>query len=467
MVRRRSCFSCGTQQLGTGACCSSCGKPVDVPELEMLSGNVAADDGTDVVLAPSSSRLRSFAVIGAVIAALAMAAALSARDTAKAASSTSTPATLPPSSSTPSTSSLAQQRAANPSPDSTTTTVPTTEFTPAPTTTTTVRSIQLQTPVLPGETTGAKLVLLNTLLHGPASDVILDVDAGTVTRLATHTIAGDGSQVQRTASGLVYNSALGSMVRVFLPSGEVREFSPPDAAGTGRGTIIDNTLWTVNFGPQGDRAYLASIDLTTGAVQKWGDLPLYGDVIGADAQHRPLVSFYQAGTYSFDPATQQFVRLTGAFVLSTVGLQRLETRCDARLSCNIVSVPLDEVENVAQATGRVVAGFSVQSGGAELSPDGQHVVVTTRTRLGASIDVVSLVAPEPTSIHLATTAFDNASISFGWTADGKWLFFLHDANLWAWRDGWAAPRTILLDDGAHVSATAVGVFPPGSPGSLG
>jgi hypothetical protein len=455
--RRRSCFSCGEQQAGTGAFCSACGKPIDAPDLELIAGDTTSDAGSDVVFSSGSQRGRSILAIGVVLAALVGVAAFSGAGKTSATAPTSTNTTTTPATTTSTTTApttTTQKRSADPRP--VTPTLPTSLTIARGSDSTAVAppAPGEPAPLLPGETTGTKLLLV-----GPyaalATDTIIDIDTGTVTPLESSTFPdSNSSRLQTTATGVVLNGSGGFNVQLFTADGAVKQYRRAGLGSEGNGVVIGDVLWTTQIEADGRTRRLASIDLQTGAAAAWVDMPYGTFLVGQDENGRPMV---QAGVvssaYAFDTATKQFNLVSAAAIIDSNGQQRIEVVCDEHLACRFVlRGPRDGIRD-----GTVIdlADFAENSG-ASLSPTGENVLLITYSPLAASFDVVNVATRERT--HLLNRSFANNDIPWSWSVDGKWLFFLNDNKLWAWRFGLLEPVEILVG-GKSVQGSALGVFP--------
>jgi hypothetical protein len=432
VARRRTCFSCGQAQSGSGAFCSSCGKPVDAPDLEMLAGDTSASEGTDVTLARSGSRVRSVLAIGVVVAAIGGAAAFTGSSAKSTSASTTT--TTPPSTST-------------------------TEVT-----TTTVAPLvprKLDALPLPGETTGATLLLRGGSL-GDGSlghSRILDVDRGVLTTL-DDTRSSDGNQIifAPTSKGLVATQVYGDgSIDLWQRDGSVRSVAAASStSGTffgGQVVFAGDTMWATEYNPGGSGGQsLTSFSFRDGERVVWlkdaNDISL----VGVDKRGRPVMNGADGGAYTFDPLTRTFARLTGAPVEVASEAGRVEIECTESLTCTDVFRGADGVSHPLNFPkgGR---------GNVSLSPDGTHAVKQTyefgSDRL--AFDVADTSTGEV--VHLGE--FEQGQRPFSlpvWTGDGRWLFVQLTDGLAAWREGLSAP-VIMQIDGKPIESFAVGVFP--------
>jgi hypothetical protein len=449
-------------QTGSGAFCSSCGKPLDAPDLELIAGDTTNDVGRDVVLSSGSGRGRSILAIGVVLAALIGVAAFSGAGKRSTTASKTTTTTSTSSSASTTTITIridtTQQRSADPRP-----VVPTLPssltIARAPDPVVAVTPLPGEPiPLLPGETTGAKILLVGQYASG-ATDTILDIDTGMNTPLESSTLSvGDSSRLQTSATGIVLNGSGGFNVQFFTADGAVKQYRRAGLGSEGDGVVIGDVLWTTQIEANGSTRRLASIDLQTGSAVAWVDMPFGTFLVGQDENGRPMVkSGFVSSAYAFDTATKQFNLVSTAAIVDSNGQQRIEVACDEHLACRFVlRGPRDGIRD-----GKVtdVADFAENSG-ASLSPLGENVLVITYAPLAASFDVVNVATQERT--RLLTRSFANGNIPWAWSADGRWLFFLDDNKLWAWRSGLPAPVEILVA-GKSVQASGLGVFPTSSP----
>jgi hypothetical protein len=443
-------------QTGVGAFCTACGKPLDAPDLELIAGDTTSDEGSDVVLSSGSPRGRSFLAIGVVLAALVGVAAFSGAGKTSQTASKATTTTSAPTTSTATTTTTTintettQQRSADPRPVIPTLPSPATVAEGGDTPVTVSASEQLSAPPLPGEKTGAKLLLLGLYAEGDAKDTIIDLDSGALTRLESATLTDSSSPLLTTATGLVLNGSGGFNVQFFTADGGHLQHRRPGLGSSGTGVVIGDVLWTTQIEADGRTERLASIDLHTGEALTWVDMPFGTFLVGQDETGRPMVhaNAVQA-TYIFDIDTKQFDLLSANTVIDSDGQRRIELRCDPHLACHFV------LYGPRFTSEGELADYSGNSA-ASLAPGGENVLITTYSPLAVSFDVVNVDTRE--RVHLLNRSFANGGIPLAWSTDGRWLFFLNDNQLWAWRAGLAAPIEVLFD-GKSVHADGLGVFP--------
>jgi hypothetical protein len=444
VARRRTCFSCGQAQSGSAPFCSSCGKPVDAPDLELLSGDTSATIGTDITMARGGSRIRSVLVIGAVVAAIGSAAAFTG-NTAKSSSASTT--TEPTTSTT----------------ERTTTTEATASTTEA--TITTVAPLvprKLDALPLPGETTGATLLLLGGSV-GDGSlgrSRILDVDRGVLTTLDdTRSFNGDQIIFAPTSKGLVAAPMYGSgtaSIELWQRDGSVRPVVAADSGGPlfrGQSVFAGDTLWSTEFNPTGAGGQsLTSFSFRNGERVVWLKDATDISLVGVDTKGRPVVNGLDGGAYTFDPLTRTFARLTAAPVEAVSEAGRVEVECTTSLICTEVFRGVDgTLHRLNFPTGG--------RGNISFSPDGKHAVKVSYGFGGSEVtcDVADTSTGEV--VHLGGFDQSQGQVSFPvWTSDGRWLFLQLATGLAAWREGLSAP-VIMQVDGKPIESFAVGVFP--------
>ncbi len=314
---------------------------------------------------------------------------------------------------------------------------------------------QLGAPPLPGEKTGAKLLLLGLYAAGEAKDTIIDLDSGALTRLESETLTDSSSPLLTTATGLVLNGSGGFNVQFFTADGGHLQHRRPGLGSSGTGVVIGDVLWTTQIEADGRTERLASIDLQTGAAVTWIDMPFGTFLVGQDETGRPMVhASAVSATYAFDIDTKQFDLVSANTVIDSDGQRRIELRCDPHLACHFVlHGPRD---GIREGEITELADYSGNSS-ASLAPGGENVLITTYSPLAVSFDVVNVDTRE--RVHLLNRSFANGGIPLAWSTDGRWLFFLNDNQLWAWRAGLPAPIEVLFD-GKSVHADGLGVFPP-------
>jgi hypothetical protein len=408
----------------------------------MLSSDASADAGTDVAFARSGgSRFRSVLVICAVIAAIGSAAVFTGNN-AKSSSASSTTTTTT-------------------STDGTTSTTTTS----AEVTTTTVAPLvprKLAALPLPGETTGATLLLLGgsapngSLGHSR----ILDVDRGVLTTM-DDVRSFDGNQLMfgPTSKGLVGVPTYGGgneSIEVWERDGSVQPAAAAESSATlfrSQSVLAADTLWAIEYSPTGlGGQSLTSFSFRNGERVVWLKEANDISLVGVDAKGRPVVNGLDGAAYTFDPLTRTFARLTSASVETVTEAGRVEVECTPSLICT-------ERFRGVEGTSHRLDFRTGGRGGVSLSPDGKHAV---KLNYGfGSNEVTCDVADTATGEVVHLGAFDQSLGPFSlpaWTSDGRWLFLQLSTGLAAWREGLSAP-VILQLDGKPIESFAVGVFP--------
>ncbi len=437
MARRRSCFSCDQPQSGSGQFCSSCGKPLDAPDLELLSGETVASDGADIVLSAGTNKGRSAMAILGVLAVLGGVAAFSGKGTSKATSTTvSASTTTLPVSTTP---------------------VPTTSV-PVMTTTstdvieTTVRSWRtLATPILV-EKTGLTLLLIGVRSGSYVSgNVIVDLDSGTVTPVVSPFSGFAGQEIssmERVGKGLLVIDSAGTPA-VWESDGTTRPFDARLPGGQAR--VGHDLVWSQDYQGGNGLGTLVAHDLRNGHEVVSIAMPQSAGLMGVDSADHAIVSEIGSGTYSFDSATKLFTRLTRNMTIVAQEDRRIERACDDHLVCETVMVNGDQVT--------VLPDLNIFGGPFVLSPDGRYTLQTVYSNTSNSGQIVQLV--DLTTGARQPLEGGNSQIgSFAWSPDSQWLFGIAGQELLAWKAGSAETRHLTFD-GEPILATAVGVFPTG------
>jgi hypothetical protein len=223
--RGRSCFSCGETQSGPGQFCRTCGKPLDAPDLELLSGEVHTDSGSDVVMSVGGSKGRSAVAIVAVLAALGGVAAFSGKSTTATVASTTTASQRP--------TTTGQRTTTTTAPPETSTTSTTDDAAARAREIAMTQPRMVATPILP-EKTGLKLLVvgMQQTASGPPRDAIIDLDSGLVTPFAGPSVESAVSDVRD--GHLVAEIGLPSTSRLIGLDGQGR----PVVVDIGSGTYV-------------------------------------------------------------------------------------------------------------------------------------------------------------------------------------------------------------------------------------
>jgi hypothetical protein len=443
--RGRSCFSCGETQSGSGQFCRSCGKPLDAPDLELLSGEVNTNAGTDVVMSVGGSKGRSAVAIVAVLAALGGVAAFSGK------SATSTAAT--------STTLQGPRR-------TTTTTAPAETSTTSTTDDAVARTRELAltqprtvtTPILP-EKTGLKLLVIGMqpVPYGQGRTAIIDLDSGLVTPYTGFGIE-QARSIQPYGPGLVVSTDdVARRFEIWQPNGTKQAVQvPADSTAGARQTdlLAGDIMWSSVGVPTGSDITsfkLVGNDVRDGHQVAEVALRQTTQLLGVDDQGRVVVVDFGSGTYVLDPATVTFQRITTNLSAAARGNVRIENVCDEQLRCGTVRLKGSEAP-------QPLGDFDIFGGNLSLSPNGEIALRATYRNGGP---------PEMEAIELATGAVQKVSVqvdsyppTFAWSSDSKWLFGVNNGEVKAWKVGTKDTLTLSMD-GETLRATSVGVFPTG------
>lgn len=426
-------------QAGTGQFCSSCGKPLDAPDLELLSSGTSNDAGTDVVMSPGGSRSRSLIAIFAVLAALAAAAAFSGKGTTATKTTTTTVA-----------------RSTTVAATTTSTTVPETTTTEDPA----VQALKdavlrpriLAKPILP-EKTGIKLLLtgLQMTTSNQRGNAIVDLDTGLVTPF-TDSDLNDPGAIRQYSGGLLVSGYSNGAFVLWQPDGTTKRLSIPlleRDVGLG-GDVVWSMTYGAGFGPPSGTK-LIGYDLRDGRKVAEVEAPSSIQLIGFDEQNRPVVVEYGSGTYVFDPVTQKFSRLTTNLSFGVQGRLRLERRCDEQIVCTgaVLNGDADPVSV------RDTEGFGPP---ASFSPDGRYLVRYGGFDTGKfyleSVDLTTGIRQELSASTDGSFSYENLT----WSSDSRWLFWASNSAISAWKADTTEIRELSFD-GEELRANAVGVFP--------
>jgi hypothetical protein len=446
--RGRSCFSCGETQSGPGQFCRACGKPLDAPDLELLSGEVHTNSGSDVVMSVGSSKGRSAVAIVAVLAALGGVAAFSGKSTTATVASTTTASQRP--------TTTGQRTTTTSAPLETSTTSTTDDAAQLAREIALTRPRTVSTPILP-EKTGLKLLVVGlNMADGQSGDAIVDLDSGLFSPTAGPVIELPGS-IQPYGSGLLVSD-----------SNAARRFESWQSDGTKRSVSVlsddsnfhqneflaGDVMWsiqTVSSGADSQLAKLVGNDVGDGHQVAEISLPQSARMVGLDDQNRVVVSDFGSGTYVLDPTTVTFRRITTNLTVAASGEVRLEYECDDQLRCGAVRVKGGEAP-------QPLRDVDIFSSLVSLSPNGG---IALRTIYGNG-------RPDGTeAIDLTTGAVQRVDVevnyypvTLAWSPDSKWLFGIANGSVKAWKVG--TPDTLTLSlDGVPLRASAVSVFPTG------
>ena len=440
MARRRSCFSCGQPPWGSGQFCNSCGKPLDAPDLELLSGETVASEGADIVLSSGSNKGRSAVAIVGVLAVLGGVAAFSGKGTTRATTTTLSPSTT---------------TAPVPTTGVSATRVPSTTTTPILVTdvieiTVPIKRV-LTTPIIV-EKTGLKLLLMG-VQFGPYTrgSEMVDLDSSTVTPVVSEFSGFAGqeiSNVEPLGTGLLVIDSAGTAA-VWQPDGTTRPF---DARLSGTSARVGHDLvWSQDDDGSIELGKLVAHDLHDGHEVVSMAMPQSAGLMGVDSNDHAIVSEIGSGTYSFDPATKLFTRLSRNMTIVAQGDRRIERSCDDHLVCSTVMVSGDQVT--------LLPDLNFFGGPFVLSPDGRYTlqsVYSNTSNSGQIVQIVDLTTGARQPLRSGSSRIE----SFAWSPDSQWLFGIANQELVAWQAGSAETRQLTFD-GEPILATAVGVFPTG------
>jgi hypothetical protein len=443
--RGRSCFSCGETQSGSGQFCRTCGKPLDAPDLELLSGEVNTNSGTDVVMSVGGSKGRSAVAIVAVLAALGGVAAFSGKS-AKSTTATSTTIQRP-------------LRA------TTTTTAPFEISTTSTTDDAVVRAGEIEliqprtvtTPILP-EKTGLKLLVVGMPVGGGQSrTAIIDLDSGLVTPYTGFGIE-QAQSIQPFGAGLVVSgNDVARRFEIWQPNGTKQTVQvPPDSSAGFRQNelLAGDIMWSVVGSPNQTEITLFKLvgnDVRDGHQVGEISLPETARLLGLDDQNRPVVVDLGSGTYVLDPATVTFKRITTNLTSAAQGDVRIENVCDEQLRCGTVRLKGGQAPQPLPESNFFRNQIS-------LSPNGEIALRATYGNGGAAdVEAIDLTTG---AVQKVDVQADSYPPTLAWSTDSKWLFGVANGEVKAWKVG--TPETLTLSlDGDTLRATAVGVFPTG------
>lgn len=346
-----------------------------------------------------------------------------------------------------------------------TATVPVNDNTTTATTTLTVdlaprpalrRPRTLATPILP-EKTGTKLLLnaINVPGGGLRENAIVDLDSGVVTSYPS-----DGairSVVRTYGSGvLVTDMSYGGLAfDTWQATGLTHTATVlPDSADIFQpaGVLAGDVFWLTfrnSISPGAEVGRLVGYDVRDG--HKVIDDKLLGlfRLIGSDAANQPVMVDYRSGTYSYDPATQEFALMTRNIAYLARGDWLVERACTEEIVCGVVVLHGTDLP-------RPVPGLPVLDEPLSLSPDGQTLIQTVPGDGGfLALEAVDLTTGARQKLDFDA---DTEIIPLSWSADGKWLFGLRYGVLSAWKVG-TTQIVPLAFDGDPVRVANFGVFP--------
>jgi hypothetical protein len=409
-----------------------------------------ASDGAEVVLSSGTNRVRSVIAIVGVLAVLGGVAAFSGKGMSKAATTTVAPprTTLPvPTTSVP------------PS------TVPTTTLASTTTTSTDVIEIAvpsartLTSPIV-AEKTGLKLLLIGLQLGSFfTANAIVDLDAGTVTPVVSDfsSFPGQIFSMDPIGSGLLATGAAGSVL--WEPDGTTRILvAYPYGSPTKVGRAL---VWSQDVDPVSGFGKLVAHELGDGHEVVSVSIPQTAGLMGVDSADHAIVSEVGTGTYSLDPATALFTRLSRNMTIVAQGDRRIERSCDDHLVCSTVMVKGEQET--------VLPDLNFFGEPPLLSPDGRYAlqnIQSNTSNSGQILQMVDLALGTRWSVENGNSCSGAIDFRCGriesvaWSPDSKWLFAVVNGELVAWKVGSAETRRPTFD-GAPILAAAVGVFPTG------
>ena len=282
-------------------------------------------------------------------------------------------------------------------------------------------------------------------------NAIVDLDSGTVTPVvsAFSGFAGQAiASVEPIGTGLLVTDSAGTPA-VWEPDGTTRPF---DARLPGSPVRVGHDLvWSQDDGGAIGLGKLVAHDRRDGHEVISIAMPSSAGLIGVDGADQAIVSEIGSGTYSFDPSTKLFTRLTRNMTIVAQGDRRIERSCDDHLVCDAVMVNGDQLT--------VLPDLNFFGGPFVLSPDGRYTLQTNYSNTSNSGQIVQIV-DLTTGARQPLESGSSRIESLAWSPDSQWLFGIADQVLVAWKAGSAEAKHLSFD-GESILATAVGVFPTG------
>jgi hypothetical protein len=219
--------------------------------------------------------------------------------------------------------------------------------------------------------------------------------------------------------------------------------------GKGRSALVILAVLAALGGlPEHDIVTLAGYDVRDGHRVTKVAIAESARLIGSDSANHPVVVDYGRGTYSFDPATQEFTLLTTNRSSLVRGDWWVERTCTEPVACSVVVLHGTD-------SPRPIPGLAVL-GQPSLSPNGQTLVQASIGDDGRrTLQATDLITGTQQRLDMAT-ATENVPLS--WSADSRWLFGLNGGRLSAWKVG-TTETLPLAFDGDPVRVANVGVFP--------
>jgi hypothetical protein len=402
---------------------------------------------------------RSALAIVAVLAALGGVAAFSGRSTTTA-TATSTTTAKP----RKSTTSVAKASRTTTSTLTAATTVPPDASTTTTTDAAAARAHEIAltqprivaTAILP-EKTVTKLLLIGLTMVGTGQrgNAIVDLDSGLVTPYPADRVVGQPA-VQTYGSGLLLTDTSYGGLRfdTWQPNGLTQSVSAPVVNSDGSNfanALAGDVFWSISHNtlvPQSNVVRLVGYDVRDGHTVADVAMPESAGLIGSDAANHPVVVDYGSGTYSFDPATQQFTRITTNMALAVRGDWRVERACTEQLVCGFFL--LNGIDPP-----RPVPELNFFGEPLSLSPNGETLVQASYRDGAQSLEAVDLMAGTRQKLGMDADTFP---LPLSWSADGRWLFGRTNGVLSAWKVG-TTETLPLAFDGDPVRVEAFGVFP--------
>ncbi len=296
------------------------------------------------------------------------------------------------------------------------------------------QAVPLPGPLLPGEVTGARLLLFSLAWGVERRDAIVDVDRSTVTRLDSDTACGSYYNLASGVFGLLYapkgfaDGRTQYQPRLWLADGSSVTFDLP---GNDTSVVLGSTWWGLSS--TAETPQLNSVELATGAIAAWGDAPDRSAVlVGHDALGRPVVSTDTLGTFAFDPASRTFAPLSAARTAFTDGVHRIEYDCSSGTCAAVYR---------SDATPAVELGLAPYLE-VTPSPDGRYLLLVSYAELRVPVELLDTDTGQ--RIHLADEDQGiGPVVRASWSNEGDWLFMVESGGgrrFMAWKPGMSVPQ---------------------------
>jgi hypothetical protein len=291
---------------------------------------------------------------------------------------------------------------------------------------------------------------------GQRGNAIVDLDSGLVTPYPADGVVGQ-PVIQAYGSGLlVVDTSYGGLrFDTWQPTGLTRSVAAPVVNSDGSNyanALAGDIFWTIGrntFVPQSNVVRLMGYDVRDGHRVADVAMPESTGLLGSDAANHPVLVDYGSGTYSFDPVTQQFTRVTTNPTLAVRGDWRIERSCTEQLVCGYVL--LNGIDPP-----RPVLDLQLFGGPLSFSPNGQTLVQASYRDGGApTLEAVDLVAGTRQELNMDVDTFP---IPLWWSSDSMWLFGRTNGVLSAWKVGTTEVLQLAFD-GDPVRVETFGVFP--------